>query len=95
MLAELASSLALVWLAWVRPASVGSPDLPVRPLAAIGLALVVVIWLATALQQVPCHRRLAMARDLEVVRRLVRTNAWRTAGWSLRAVLAIVWLAAV
>lgn len=80
MLVELVSAAALA--VWV-PKGV-EPELPV-----IGLALVVVIWLSTFAIQVPAHRRLALGFDSMAHRRLVTSNWLRTAGWSLRAVVAL------
>ena len=54
-----------------------------------GLALLAMIWLSTALVQVPLHRRLQGGFDAAVHRRLVRTNWLRTAAWTLRAALAL------
>ncbi len=82
MVAEL---LSAAWLALTRPAGL--------PPAALwtGLALVVAIWLSTALLQVPQHARLASGFDPEAARTLVSTNWIRTLAWSARAALA-VWL---
>lgn len=41
---------------------------------------------------VPCHRRLAAGWDTEAHARLVRTNWWRTAAWTLGGVVALVML---
>ena len=41
-------------------------------------------WLATWRVQIPLHDRLAAGLDAEVHRRLVGSNWWRTAAWSLR-----------
>ena len=60
-------------------------------LTAVGLALVALLWLATAVVQVPCHRRLAQGFDAGVHRRLVATNWLRTVAWTARAGLAF-WL---
>ena len=54
-----------------------------------GLAMLAVIWLSTALVQVPLHRRLRGGFDAAAHRRLVRTNWLRTAAWTLRAALAL------
>ena len=54
-----------------------------------GLFLLVVIWLSTALIQVPCHEILARGFDSAAHRRLVSTNWIRTCCWSLRALLVI------
>lgn len=80
MLVELATAVAVV--IW-PPAGIG------RGMAAIGLGLVVVIWLSTFLVQVPLHGRLARdGHDPGVVAALVRGNWIRTAAWTARAVLA-------
>lgn len=54
-----------------------------------GLGLLAVIWLSTALVQVPLHRRLQAGFDAAAHRRLVRTNRLRTAAWTVRAALAL------
>ena len=61
---------------------------PVHWGAIIGLALVTLIWLSTALLQVPCHEDLSNGFDTEIHRRLVATNWIRTVAWSLRSLLA-------
>jgi len=65
-----------------------------RPLAAIGLAMLVIIWLSTALLQVPAHRALERGYDPAAHRRLVLTNWLRTTLWSARTVLAAALIAA-
>jgi len=57
------------------------------------MALLFVLWISTALFQVPLHRRLERAHDPVAIRRLVATNWVRTITWSARAVL-VVWLVA-
>ncbi len=79
MLAELGTSVAMVWrlggtLAWC------------------GLALLVVIWLSTWLWQVPAHRQLEAGFDAVTYRRLVRTNWVRTMAWSARGFIALALL---
>lgn len=56
---------------------------------AIGAGLLTVIWLSTALLQVPYHGKLSAAFDAAVHRKLVTTNWIRTISWSLRAILVI------
>jgi hypothetical protein len=51
-----------------------------------------VIWLSTALLQVPLHNLLARGLDREAVARLVQTNWIRTAAWSARAVVSLALL---
>lgn len=41
-------------------------------------------WLATWRVQIPLHGRLAAGFDADAHRRLVASNWWRTAAWSLR-----------
>ena len=65
---------------------------PGRALAWVGLALLAVVWMSTALLQVPCHRRLARGFDQGTLRRLVATNWIRTVCWSLRLAVALALL---
>lgn len=82
MLIELATALLLVFTA----------DPGARTLAIVGLVLLAVIWLSTALLQVPLHRRLSDGFDADAADRLVRTNWIRTVAWSARAVVALLLL---
>jgi len=74
MLAEL--GLALL-TAWLLPSahSYGA------------LALVIAVWLTTALVQIPLHNRLARGYDDSAIRKLITTNWLRTFLWSARTVL--------
>ena len=74
-------------LVWTPPAALPAWQ------AWVGLALVVFIWGATGLVQVPLHSRLTDGFDAAAHRRLVRTNGLRTAAWTLRAGLALWMLA--
>jgi hypothetical protein len=51
------------------------------------VALLGLIWISTAVVQVPLHRRLARGFEAAAHRRLVRTNWLRTLAWSLRGLL--------
>jgi hypothetical protein len=84
MLTEAATALLLVFR---RPEGV--------PLAAAltGLALVVVVWLSTALLQVPRHTTLGSGFDRRAWSGLVLSNWVRTVAWSARGGLAL-WMAA-
>jgi hypothetical protein len=84
MLAELGSGGALVWL---RPAAVTDA------LVWLGLGLLAVVWLSTALVQVPRHDTLAGGWDERAGRELVATNWLRTAAWSARGLLVLAMLA--
>lgn len=59
-----------------------------------GVALVGVLWLATAALAIPQHRRLASGFDPHAHARLVAGNWVRTAAWSARGVLVAAMLAA-
>lgn len=80
MLIELACSIGLVI---ELPASIAPW------FAWLGLVLVVLLWLSTALLQVPCHRKLREGFHAAAYRKLVATNWIRTALWSARGVLAL------
>ncbi|MEZ6065669.1 MAG: hypothetical protein R3B90_08160 [Planctomycetaceae bacterium] len=79
MLIEAVSATLLCWL---KPA--GLSDWSVWA----GLAMLALIWLSTAVVQVPCHSRLERGFDEVAYRRLVRTNWLRTVLWSARGGLA-------
>lgn len=79
MLIELASAALLVARGMTNPWLLAS----LAPLACL--------WLSTWRVQLPLHERLSHGFDAEVHRRLVTSNWWRTAAWSLRG--ACVWLA--
>ena len=49
-----------------------------------GIAMLVAIWLSTALLQIPCHSRLMNGFDQQAHQRLVRTNWIRTLFWTAR-----------
>lgn len=78
--------LAAIALVVAPPASLGAA-LPVA-----GLVLLVGVHASTVLLQVPAHDRLNSGHDPAVTARLVRTNWLRTAGWSVRGVLALAML---
>ena len=54
-----------------------------------GLALLVVVWISTAILQVPRHGRLACGFDPGAHRTLVATNWIRTLAWTARGILLI------
>lgn len=51
--------------------------------------LLLVIWLSTALLQVPQHNLLALGFDADAHQFLVQTNWIRTVAWTLRSVLGL------
>ena len=83
MLIEGATSAALAWL---LPATL-------QPAAWAGVAMLLAIWLSTALVQLPRHLRLSAGFDTEVHRVLVASNWIRTTLWTARGMLAL-WLIA-
>lgn len=58
----------------------------------IGAALVLALWLTTALLSIPAHQRLASGFDSAAHRRLVRTNWIRTLAWTARGLIALAML---
>lgn len=61
-------------------------------LAWAGLGLVVLIWLSTALLQIPSHGRLVSGFNAETGAFLVSTNWIRTIAWSARAAIVVAML---
>jgi hypothetical protein len=78
MLVELATSVLLVA---VRPAAV-----PMWA-AAVGTALVAIVWLSTIALQVPAHGRLVQGFSAEAHAMLVHSNWIRTAAWTAHGLL--------
>lgn len=76
--------VTLVALLVAPPAGVG------RVLPAVGVVVLVVIVVLTAVFQAPAHQRLARGFDADVLARLVRTNAWRALGWAVLGVLDLI-----
>ncbi len=56
----------------------------------LGLALLGVLWSATALWQAPLHGKLSSGFDVALHRRLVRSNWLRTVLWTGRGMLVLV-----
>lgn len=46
-------------------------------------------WLITFLVSAPCHRKLQVGKDHQVIDRLIRTNWWRTLLWSITFTISI------
>ena len=81
-LVEAATALLLVFR---RPESVSLAA------ALIDLSLVAVVWLSTALWQVPRHKTLGSGFDRRAWSELVLSNWVRTVPWSTRGVL-VLWM---
>jgi hypothetical protein len=82
MAIEAASALLLFWF---PPLAISSGLVPAK------MALLALIWLSTALLQVPQHRILARGYNGRAHSFLVRTNWIRTGAWSARALL-VLWM---
>ncbi|MCC9656681.1 hypothetical protein [Rhodopirellula halodulae] len=84
MLIELATALGLLF---TRPTAMP------WGWAVFGLVLVGLIWISTAVLQVPAHEKLANGFQADVYSTLVSTNWIRTVLWSIRGLLMawVVW----
>lgn len=84
MLIEIATAVLLV----MQP----PPGIPKSWMIA-GLVIIGLIWMSTALIQVPCHTKLASGFDQATYDRLVHSNWIRTVLWSARGILttAVLW----
>jgi hypothetical protein len=78
MIVEALTALALAW---------SPPDANLAPVLWTALALVVVLWLSTAILQVPSHRSLGTGFDPLAHKSLVRGNWIRTVAWTARGAL--------
>ena len=56
----------------------------------IGLGLLIVVWISTAVIQVPQHGKLTGGFDLATIEALVRGNWIRTIAWTLRGFILLV-----
>ena len=63
---------------------------PTDPWTITGAVLVAIIWVSTALIQIPCHNRLTSGFHQPSHRRLVDSNWIRTIAWTLRGAVAVV-----
>ncbi len=69
-----------------------APSLRFSPSGWLGLGLIAVVWVSTAVVQSPAHGRLATGFDPAWHTRLVTTNWVRTVVWLGRGVLVGWWL---
>ena len=84
MFAELLSALALL-APTLRPAAIPFAQ------ALCGAALVGLLWASTVFVQIPLHNRLHQAHNPAIIQRLIASNWLRTAAWTARAILVILW----
>ena len=61
----------------------------VRYLAVGGAVLIAMIWISTALLQVPLHRKLESGFQHDVWAKLVLTNWIRTVAWTARGMISV------
>ena len=78
---EIVTAAALVF---VRPGSV-----PLW-LVLVSGAVLAAIWVMTGFVQGPAHGKLSERYDPDLVDRLVSSNWWRTAGWTVRGGLVVL-----
>tara|TARA_B100000530_G_scaffold261111_1_gene174288 strand:- start:534 stop:980 length:447 start_codon:yes stop_codon:yes gene_type:complete len=82
MLIELATAIMLLWY---------PIDGVEKSLIYAGIGLVALIWLSTALIQVPCHEKLVKGFDPAAYKWLVNSNWIRTIAWTARGGL-VTWM---
>ncbi len=82
MLLEAATTIPLIFL---------HPEPVPTLLPWAGAVLLAVVWLSTALLQVPGHRTLGLGFDPRAHRFLVTSNWVRTIAWSARGIL-VLWM---
>lgn len=58
----------------------------------ISLGALALVWASTAFSQIPLHQKLTHGYDAASIDRLVRTNRWRTLGWTLRGLCLVILL---
>lgn len=58
----------------------------------ISLGALALVWASTAFCQVPLHQELEVGYDAATIDRLVRTNGWRTFGWTVRGICLVMLL---
>lgn len=81
MLTELLTS------GWLWTKSAGWLDIP-----STGFYLVMLIWICTAVLQVPLHRKLSKGKDPQLIKRLIQTNWIRTFLWTIKAILTLLYI---
>ena len=81
-----------VLLAMAAALLVADLSAPSRAKAWFGAGLLLVIWVSTALLQVPLHRKLSAGFDARRVQLLIGSNWIRTVAWSVRGLIALLLL---
>lgn len=85
--AMLVEAFSTILLAWYTPVGVAMWQV------ISGIGLILIIWISTAVLQVPCHGRLGAGFDRHVHARLVGSNWIRTIAWTGRGML-VAWMLA-
>jgi len=80
MLIEMATAVALL----------GSAASGTSSLAWLGLGLLILIWISTAVLSVPAHDDLTAGFSADAYHKLVSTNWIRTVAWSMRGVILMI-----
>lgn len=62
---------------------------PKNVLYSISLISVILIWVSTFYFSIPCHTKLGLGYDAEVIEKLILTNWPRTILWSFKLLLSI------
>ena len=86
MVLALFAPVELVTAAWIVVIE------PANPIGWVAGAVLAGIWIATGFYFAPVHARLSTGFDAGLHQSLVRWNWARTAGWTIRAVLATMLL---
>lgn len=69
------------WLLWISHGTAAAVWLQA------GFAILIAIWISTAVIQMPRHRQLLAGPENRLIHKLVAENRWRTAGWTMRGIL--------
>jgi len=64
-------------------------------LLGLSLGLLAVVWASTVFLQMPLHQSLTQGDAPATIDRLVRTNWWRTIGWTARGLCLALLLSAI
>jgi len=72
---------------WFWMNSAGWLDIP-----SVAFYIVILIWICTAVFQVPIHQKLSKGKDLQQIKKLVRTNWIRTFLWTIKSILTLLFI---
>lgn len=63
---------------------------PQNLLLSISFLSVILIWISTFYFSIPCHQKLSLGYDRQVIEKLISTNWPRTILWSLKFLLSVL-----